>query len=198
MTHYTINCPKCRGKFSPEQLNRSGTEPCIRCNTLTRIWAYPALHRATGKPRKEIVIDDSAACYFHPGNRAEKVCSSCGRFVCALCRFEMDSEDICPRCIEKEIQQGNALFKARVWRDDWIAFSLSVLPVILSMLMFWPAIFIPFTSTAAIVIVLRSWNKTMETIPLSRFRMAMAFIFGTIQWLAIIAVIMIHIASRTG
>jgi len=181
MPHHAVTCPACRRKFPPEQLTGQGLQPCRNCGTPVQVLAFPALYRPPDVPRSERVIDDSSSCFFHPGNQAAQVCSSCGRFLCALCAFEWGAQELCPHCLEKGRQQGRSLFTVRAHRYDNIALALVFLPPIV----FWPAT--PVTAFAALFMAVRGWRRPTEVLPLSRVKLSLAILLALLQWVGIVA-----------
>src|SRR5262249_54209757 len=48
----------------------------------------------------------SVACAQHAGNAAIAHCSRCGVFICALCRVQIDGQELCPPCFDRLAAEG--------------------------------------------------------------------------------------------
>ena len=102
-----IKCTRCGTPLNTQRLHgpwqsltHAWSEACDKCTRVHQVRAYPAMLRrdavATGN---DLLNAEDATCFYHEDKRAERACSVCGRFVCALCHIEISGRDVCPECI---------------------------------------------------------------------------------------------------
>jgi len=174
-----VQCPFCKRKIPPSfyNLELGETFLCPRCKRTLAIYAYPALYK-----KKEIRVEakaaslDDATCYYHPKKKAEEVCDNCGRFLCGLCVLPLGEQNLCSACLEIQRSKSDGSFELQPSqiRKDKLAVALVILP-----LLFWP--FTLFTAPAALVVVIRNWNKKFFFAQNSRLSFSFAFIFALLQ-----------------
>lgn len=187
-----IACENCRTPISPEQINRNEYTPCGYCGTLLQTHVFPAANKQVSDEQKqpEIIVTDEAGCFYHPTKKAVAPCSSCGRFLCALCDIEMDGKHICFSCMESGAE-NNELDQLENHRflADGLALRISFLPVLLPMFIWFTCI----TAPISIFYVVRYWNRTNSITPRSRWRFVAAFMFSGLQLLGWAALILMAV-----
>lgn len=60
------------------------------------------------KERQRTPVVDLGPCSVHKENQALGKCQRCGRMMCAACRTRWEDEIVCPACLEKALQAGEA------------------------------------------------------------------------------------------
>lgn len=68
--------------------------------------------------------EGSAVCGNHPRNVAERACSRCGMFICALCAIDTDETVLCPGCYDRLSEEG-ALASTRLKFRDYTGLSIT-------------------------------------------------------------------------
>jgi hypothetical protein len=117
------------------------------------------------------VLDSESSCYFHAGKRAAVACDQCGRFLCALCDFDLNGRHLCPRCLESGEREGRLeeLERSRT-RYDRLVWAMLILPVV-----FFPALFLaPMTAAAALGLAIWKWHAPASRVHRTRLRLAFA------------------------
>jgi len=77
--------------------------------------------------------DGAVPCARHPGNAAVGNCTRCGVFMCALCKIDVDGQELCPGCFDRLNAEGVlATARTRVRDFRGIALSLGVLGLLVS------------------------------------------------------------------
>lgn len=174
-----LACPNCGTSWSLDPTALSMMAACPLCQKETRVHVFPSFFReenpASAVP-EAVVIEGEASCFYHPGKRASVPCSSCGRFLCALCDVKLGDRNLCPGCIEAGRTKGKIteLEASRVLWDS-TALMLSVLPLVLC---FWASI---LTAPAAIVVAIIGWNKPTSVVRRNRWRLWLAVLLGTLE-----------------
>lgn len=171
----TIPCPKCKKVFKAESWHRDGMPVCQRCSTVYEFIDFPALYRDTSATTAKSAgaMAEDATCYFHPVNRAEQVCESCGRYLCPVCSIDFGGKRLCPSCISgkqtkaPEGEQGRILW-------DGMALSLALLPVLI-----WPITVV--TAPAALGVAIVGWRKPSSLVRGNRTRLVIAMIVASIE-----------------
>ena len=187
MAHAILTCPKCQAPLPETALDVEHLEPCLACNVPLQIEVYPAWFKPmeVGKPGETIIIEGEASCFYHPQKRAAIHCSSCGRFLCALCDVELNGEHLCPACLEAGQKKGKLTElenKRTLW--DSAAFSLAVAPLFV-----WPLTLL--TGPAAIILAIYGWNKPSSILGRTRVRIYLAIIIGLLEiagWIMVFTV----------
>lgn len=173
-----INCEVCNTPIDERVINNKALVPCLSCSTPIRTDMFPAAFRndeASAGPQPVVLADD-AGCYYHPSKKAVIPCTSCGRFLCALCDIEMDGEHICFACMESMHKKKtvNTLEKSRFLHDS-LALRLSIFPLV----MFWLTC---VTAPIALYITLRYWKTEGSIAPRrKRWRFVVSLILSSVQ-----------------
>jgi hypothetical protein len=153
---------------------------CVRELTVT---PFPALFSddiRAAHPEK-ILIEGEASCFYHADKKAIVPCSSCGRFLCALCDVTLGDRHLCPGCLETGRTKGK-LTELETGRTLWdsMAMTLALLPAIC----LWPSlVFAP----VALVLAIYAWRKPMSIVRRSKWRLWVAIIASVLQILGWIA-----------
>lgn len=113
-----------------ELFNTPEMSRCPSCGVLIKADVFPALFRElpTGNSGETLLMDDEAACFYHPGKKAVVPCSVCGRFLCALCDIDFNGRHICPSCLETGKKNGRSETLKTIgcfmiiWRYIWLLF----------------------------------------------------------------------------
>lgn len=177
-----IPCTRCHSTLAADALNTGALSTCSACGVTLQADVYPALFtgRAAGHVGELLQSREEASCFYHPDKRASKPCSSCGRFLCALCDIELEGKHLCPICLErgKSGESMTQLVDRRVCYDQ-VALLVAFVPIILFAFVF----FIPTIITApiAILMVFRYWNAPASILPHSKIRFVMALILSVLQ-----------------
>ncbi len=187
-----INCEKCNTPVNESHINSKEFAPCDHCGALILTEVFPAAVRAseTDFEQENLVIEDDAGCFYHPTKKAVIPCSSCGRFLCALCDIEMDNTHICFSCLEsgKKKKKLDTLETYRFLPDS-LALRLSIFPLI-SIIFTW---FTCITAPAAIYLVIRYWKSDSSVAPRGKkWRFIVAFILSSAQiigWIGFLFII---------
>jgi hypothetical protein len=170
-----FRCGKCSASLPGERFN-AGLAGCPQCGVPTRIDVFPALFAPeAGRAGENLLFENEACCFFHPGKKADVPCASCGRFLCALCDVEFSGRHLCPSCIEVGKKKGKMknMENHRVLHDN-IALSLTILPL----LIFWLTI---FTAPVAVYHVIRHWRAPLSVLPRTKIRYIFALILAFLQ-----------------
>jgi hypothetical protein len=94
---------------------------------------FPAIHgnAQDSAPVARVSTGTESTCFFHPLKAAENACSTCGRFVCALCALPWDGTIRCPDCLSAPAAKGaDTDLKLSRRRYDLLAFQLALLSFI--------------------------------------------------------------------
>ena len=131
-------CPRCGHKMPLELLRWGSMLTCAVCHAPFQGEIFPALFREPEQGRKAESLgnDQEASCFFHLDNRAVHSCSTCGRFVCALCALELPSGVVCPGCFGDEKMVAKAAPVLEKSRRIWSSVAAWLLG--LSCIFFWP------------------------------------------------------------
>lgn len=169
------HCPNCQRALAPAAWLNDRQVHCPSCDTDLEFVPFPALTAARTFARPTAAtLGDDATCFFHPTNRAEAVCSGCGRLLCAVCAVDFAGQCLCPACIAARpaTQQPDAVKSRLLW--DSLALSLAGLPLLL-----WP--FTIVTAPAAIGLAIYGWNKPGSLVRGSRTRLVCALVLAGAQ-----------------
>ena len=185
-----IPCTRCRSILTADAVNTGVLATCSACGVTLQADVYPALFNglAAGHVGELLQSREEAGCFYHPDKRALRPCSSCGRFMCALCDIELEGKHLCPICLEKG-KSGDSmtqLVDRRVCYDQ-VALLVAFVPIILFAFVF----FVPTVITApiAIFMVFRYWNAPASILPHSKIRFVIALTLSLLQiigWLIVI------------
>lgn len=179
-----VNCTKCQTPLIKGALNINALATCPGCNGLLRADVYPALYRSLPKATSAEVlhVNKEAGCFYHPRKKAEIPCSSCGRFLCALCDVALNGQHLCPTCFENgKIQHKIKSLENHRTCYDTIALVVAVVPI----LIYWITI---FTAPLVIFLTIRYWKAPSSIIPRTKVRFVLAFVIAGLQiagWISI-------------
>ena len=138
---------------------------------------FPALLRKERlTPTDEALrVDHEAGCFYHPQKKVVVPCSTCGRFLCALCDVELEGRHYCMTCLAsgKKQRKIRNLENERVLYDN-IALLLATVPL----LFFYITI---LTAPVALFIAVRHWKSPSSIIPRTRIRSIAAIVLATLQ-----------------
>ncbi|MEW5723557.1 MAG: hypothetical protein AB1896_10660 [Thermodesulfobacteriota bacterium] len=172
-----IDCPKCGAELDEKYINTPDLVPCPSCRAPLQVQAFPALYRgpAAVDTRQTIMVDGEASCFYHPNKKAVVPCSSCGRFLCALCDVEFKGEHVCPACLEKGGRK-HTIKDLDVVRNryDHAALGLALAPL----LFFYVTL---LTAPIVIYLVLRHWNTPLSLVTGSKIRYVVALIAALLE-----------------
>jgi hypothetical protein len=174
-----VACPRCRTPLRLAQLNTGLPEVCPGCRTPTLVDVFPALLRPlpTGAQAETIVVEGEASCFYHPQKRAAAHCTSCGRFLCALCDIELNGRHLCPGCLETGQRKGNlSELENRRTLYDSAALSVALVGPILTC--FVGSI---VTAPVAIGLALWSWKRPGSILPRTHLRSVLAIGLGVLE-----------------
>jgi hypothetical protein len=110
---------------------------CPACAALVRADVYPAAFKPlpSGSAGDRLMADREAGCFYHSNKKATVACSSCGRFLCALCDVELNELHLCPQCFEKgRTKQKIIQLENKRTCYDSIALYVATVPLLVS----WP------------------------------------------------------------
>lgn len=119
-------CPLCGALLEGWQMV-PGEQICPHC--LRSYLSTPFTPPEPPRPRVESLALAGPAggvpCARHAGNAAVASCARCGVFMCALCRIEIDGQELCPGCFDRLSSEG-VLSSARNRLRDYQGLSLSL------------------------------------------------------------------------
>jgi hypothetical protein len=150
---------------------------CPACSVLLQVEVFPALLRPieSGITGEAILVDGEASCFYHPQKRASTPCTSCGRFLCALCDVELNGRHMCPVCLDTGQKKGKLTeLESKRTLFDSAALTLSLVPLIV-----WPFTFL--TAPGTIVLAIYAWNKPSSVVPRTRVRIYLALFIALLQ-----------------
>jgi hypothetical protein len=159
--------------------------PCSACQEPIRADVYPALFRklAAGRGGTPLQNEKEASCFYHTAKKATAACSSCGRFLCALCDVEFNDRHLCPACLEK----GKTQRKIKNLENHRVCYdTVALLIALISSLFIWPTI---LSAPIVLFMVIRYWNAPGSIIPRSKIRFVLAFGIAGLQivgWILVI------------
>lgn len=191
MSQGQVACLECGRDVPADFVNAPEFLACPTCNSLLRIFAFPALHRAeNGSAARPTIEAGEASCFYHPQKQAVVACDSCGRFLCALCDVEIGESHRCPGCLDsgKRKPSANSLGNRRVLYDS-LALTLAIAPILI-----WP--FTLFTAPTALYLVIRHWRQPLSGLPRTRIRFVVAFLIALAQVCGWAALIYFAVAPR--
>jgi hypothetical protein len=163
--------------LNPEAFNTIKMSPCPKCRVALRADVYPAMFRPRdiGSSGERLIADKEASCFYHATKKAEVACSSCGRFLCALCDVEFNDLHLCPQCLEKGRTKRKIknLENTRTCHDT-IALYLATIP----MIFVWLTL---LTAPIALYMSIRYWKATSSIIPRTKIRFIIAICLAVAQ-----------------
>ncbi|HEY0782717.1 MAG TPA: hypothetical protein VGE98_09700 [Thermoanaerobaculia bacterium] len=118
-------CPHCAAPLDPAAL-AVGEQICPSCRRpfVAQPFAPPELVRQAAA---SLAAGPAGAvpCARHAGNAAVAACQRCGVFMCALCRVDIDGQELCPDCFDRLAAEG-ALPSARSQLRNFRGIALSL------------------------------------------------------------------------
>ena len=182
-----VHCSKCQTPLEDDSFAGGQFVSCAGCGALLQADIFPANAAPSDCAlTPEEKQEGEASCFFHPSKRAQTTCSSCGRFICALCDMELEGRSICPVCLESGAKKKKfADLENERTLYDHIALSVAALP----MIFVWPTI---VTAPAALFLVFRYWKAPCSIVEKKRWRFVAAFAFAALQivgWISLLAII---------
>jgi len=191
-----LSCPKCQRKLDANAWQSETIGACNHCLTGFEFFAFPAL---TARPVAAVpgvaVPAEDAVCFFHAENKAEVVCESCGRFLCAVCAIDFAGQKLCPSCIATKKARPLQEDKSRVLYGG-IALVLAALPVLIFPL--W--VFTIVTAPVALGYVIYGWRRPRSLVARSRVRLVIAGVLAVLQivgWFLLLGFLLFG-AHKTG
>jgi hypothetical protein len=100
-------CRACR-RFLRGDVETVGAR-CRYCHE--PLYEHPLVSAGGGRGR------DDTVCALHAGNGAVGTCSRCGNFICAVCRTTWHESTVCPACLERAMESGEAVPSEK--RANW-------------------------------------------------------------------------------
>ena len=121
-------CPRCGGYLDLDLLP-AGEQRCPRCGDLFLATAFkPPEVRVRVGSVAEAGPEGAVPCARHAGNAAVGNCTRCGVFMCALCRIEIEGQELCPGCFDRLASEGVlASTRTRIRDFRGMALTLGVL-----------------------------------------------------------------------
>lgn len=173
-------CGRCNIPLPMEVFNSNHMVECPLCFVKSFGRLFPAMFVKTESnvPQTTLLNESEASCFYHERNRAIIACNRCGRFLCSLCDIDLNSEHVCPACIETGMKKGkfSRLDQRRILYDD-LALSLALLPL----LIFY---FTLITAPISLYVAIRYWNAPRSIIPRTKFRFIMAIFIASLELIA--------------
>lgn len=168
-----VLCPACRRSLPLEASVLAGLTQCPDCAAPIRIAVFPAFNRkpVTGQAAERITGEAEAACFFHVSKKASVPCDECGRFLCALCDFQIDNRHLCPPCLEAA-QQKRSITSLERTRTRWDIIAWAVNLAILT------CIGAPVAALANLIITLLRWKAPGSRVANTRLRLILATLFA--------------------
>jgi uncharacterized paraquat-inducible protein A len=177
-----VTCTKCDASLNTADLNSNTLSSCPACAVRIRADVYPAAFKPppAGSAGDRLLAEKEASCFYHGSKKAIIACSTCGRFLCALCDVEFNEVHLCPQCFEKgRTQQKIIHLENKRTCYDSIALHVATLPLLFS----WPFLFFPTLLTAPMVIYIciRYWKAPTSIIERTRARFITALGIACLQ-----------------
>lgn len=166
-----------------EVWNNPEPQPCANCARLISIDAFPALFTSVlgNTTGERLVADEEASCFYHSGKKAEVVCDTCGRFLCALCDIELNGAHTCPRCLSASgAKTGEIRVLPEAMMYDKIALYLAVVPMLLLFTIYFTFV----TAPVCLFVVIRYWSRMKSEVPRTRWRFVVAAVIASLQLLS--------------
>lgn len=173
-----ISCKNCNTPLPAYVFNMNGPTVCPSCSVPIQAHVYPAYFNPLplGSKGQALIADGQAGCYYHPKKQAIVPCSSCGRFLCALCDVEFNDQHLCPVCLERGKRKRKIVnLENHRTLYDTIALGFSVLPLLL----FWPLTIL--TAPVSFFLAIRFWNAPSSIVPRTKIRLILAILLSIVQ-----------------
>jgi len=172
-----LACPRCNAALPEAFYSASEFQRCPACDSLILAEVFPAFFQppAQGRAGESLLVEGESSCFYHPAKRAEGVCESCGRFLCALCDVDLNGQHLCPGCLESGKRKGRLKqLETRRLLYDSMALTLALVP----MLIFYITV---LTAPATIYVVIRYWKAPTSVVGRGKWRMVVAFLIALAQ-----------------
>lgn len=118
-------CPRCKRYLDLERLP-AGETHCPRCGkAFLAAPFHPPVVRERVTSLAEAGPGGAAPCALHSGNAAMGNCTRCGVFFCALCRIQVDGQELCPGCFDR-LTAEESLSTTRTRIRDYRGMALSL------------------------------------------------------------------------
>jgi hypothetical protein len=148
-----LACPHCKRVLGPGSWIDATAGVCESCRTSFEFVGFPALTAAAVKVAPQTaVLEADSVCFFHPENRADAVCDSCGRLLCVVCSIPFGGQRICPTCIAASKKAGAAATVQHRTLYYRVALALALYPL----LIFYLTV---VTAPLALGYVIYAWRK---------------------------------------
>lgn len=169
-----LPCPSCKRSYEALDWIDANHCRCLKCQEDFDFFPFPALvaTKEVVKPQAVAVAEDST-CFFHVENQAEKVCDSCGRFLCVVCAVPFGGKTLCPNCIANSKKEDAGLVGSRTIPGG-AALMLALLPMVL-----WPVTLL--TAPAALYLAITGWKKPQSLVKPGRWKLIVAGLIALMQ-----------------
>lgn len=118
-------CPRCGGYLDLDRMP-AGEQRCPVCGGVFLGAAFqPPEVRVRVGSVAEAGPEGAVPCARHAGNAAVGNCTRCGVFMCALCRIEIEGQELCPGCFDRLTAEG-VLASARTRIRDFRGMALTL------------------------------------------------------------------------
>lgn len=192
-----LNCPRCKRQLPAPVAHAETMGICPSCKAPVRVEVFPAAFRPLeqGQPAASLLVDTESSCFYHPRKQAVVPCGACGRFLCALCDFEIAGQHLCPACLDnaRNKDRRERLEPRRVLYDS-IALDLAVVPLLLSGCL-WFAL--PFTAAATLYICFRYWQEPGSMLSRGKGKMAAAAVLAGLQIIIVCTLLILFVSAST-
>ena len=172
-----IACLHCKQPLNRMVRNTRALAACPACRSQLRADVYPAAGRPvpSGVAGEAIQTDKEAGCFYHPRKKAVLPCSTCGRFLCALCDIEFNGTHLCAQCFEK----GKAGRKIQRLENRRVCYDRIALYVALfSMLLYWLSL---LSAPIVLFMTVRYWRAPRSIVSRTKIRWIAAAALACIQ-----------------
>jgi hypothetical protein len=147
----TVACPICGGAVTPTDAP-SGWQSCPYCDKRLRVQVWYVVRQKTNAVS---AMPEQATCFFHPEKAYEACCQRCGRFLCALCDFQLGAEHVCPTCFERGRTDSSLQGGSAEWRHRDVLYDSIALTIGWGWILFWPVIIAVLPATIVLHVKFR-------------------------------------------
>jgi len=147
----SVACPSCGGAVVPTE-EPSGWQRCPYCEKRLRVQVWPVVRQKTDAA---FAMPEHATCFFHPEKAYEACCQRCGRFLCALCDFQLGAEHVCPTCFERGRTGSGLQGGTAEWRHRDVLYDSIALTIGWGWILFWPVIIAALPATIVLHVKFR-------------------------------------------
>ena len=175
MASAALRCPRCVQSLPTEAIPLAALTACPFCQCPLEITLFPSFGRGPvlGQAGESRTTDGDAACFFHPAKKAKIPCDQCGRFLCALCDLELESQHFCPTCLNsKKGELGPRSLEKERFRWDNLVWVLVLSPILTILC----TGFAPITSAIAVGIGVWKFQAPPSRIARSRLRLGLGLL----------------------